>query len=139
MTLRFNAHQSTGNFNTVASGSAVSGNTLFVGGTYRKAGDVVAVLALTAATSTITFAARWQVSNDASTWINAASSTQNAAAVVLVTGTAAAATFAVPAPSTINGFKYARVQVVVGGTTGQTADLYTIGYSYRQLTGAETR
>jgi len=137
MTLRYNAHVASGTFNTVTAGNAVSGNTLFIGGTYKKAGDVSAIVGLTAATSTITLAAKWQVSNDGSVWVDALNEPQNPASVVLVTGTAAAITKAVPAPQAVYSHKYARCQVVVGVATGAVGDLYSIGYSYRQLTGAQ--
>lgn len=141
MSLRYNAHQATGTLDALTVGLFASGSSLFMGGHYAKVADLSAVVVLDAETNTLTVAAQWQGSNDASTWVNLAHATQNPAAVVLATGTAgadAAVTVAVPAPVSAYSFKFCRVNLVVGGTTGTTNDTFTIGYSYRQLTGAES-
>lgn len=133
--LRYNVSSSTGTFNTVASGSAVNGNAIHLGQSFQKVKALSALLTVLAETNTFTIAARWQVSNDNSTFVNVANGPQNAAGVVLATGTAGAdtaVTIAVPAPEAIYGWKYARMTLVAGGTTGASADTYAIGYSYHQ-------
>jgi hypothetical protein len=138
----FNAHQVSGNFDTLVAGSQVNGNPVFVGQSFRKAAFLSAVMVVDAETNGITLTAKWQVSNDRSTWIDVANGSQNAASVVLATGTAgadAAVTKAIPAPEAVYGYKYARASIVTGAQTGTTSDTYTIGYSYRTLVGSEER
>lgn len=138
MSLVFNSSPVTGTFNTVTAGSAVNGNPLAVsGGSFQRIKTLSAVVAVTAATSTITLTAKWQVSNDKTIWFDVAYAAQNPAAVALATGTAAIVTKVVPAPDAVYGHAYARCVVVVGVATGGAGDLYSIGYNYRQLTGAE--
>lgn len=143
MTLRYNAHQATGTFTSVNSGQSVAGNAVFMGGSvFRKVADLSAVVVALAETNTLTLSALWQVSNNNSTWLDLAYAPNNPAVVVLATGTAGAdtaVTKVIPAPSTVNGYKYARLSLVVGGTNGTVNDTYTIGYSYRQLTGSEAQ
>ena len=136
-TLRFNAHKTTGNFNGVNAGSAVAGNAVFLGeNTRQKAVSLSAVLVVDIETSTLTATALWQVSNDNSTWLDLAYTPNNAAAVVIATGTGGAdptVTKVIPAPDAIHGYRYARISVVMGVTNGTTNDTYEIGYTYRQL------
>jgi hypothetical protein len=85
-------------------------------------------------TSTLTMAGKWQVSNDGSTWIDAAHDPQNPAAVVFATGTAgadAAITRSFPAPDSIYGWRKARFAIVTGAATGAATDTYAISYCYR--------
>lgn len=136
MALRYNVHQATGTFNGVAAGTTVGANTLFIGSDDLKVSDLSAVCVVDAETDTITITGRWQVSNNASTWIDVAHGPQNPAGVAIATGTAgadAAVTVAIPAPAGVYGYRYARMGLVVGVTTGASADTYTVGYSYRQV------
>lgn len=135
--IRNNVNTASGNLNTLTSGSVVGGPAVFMGNGFKKIANLSATLGLTAATATLTMAAKWQVSNDNSTWIDVANEPQNPAAVVITTGTATIVTKAMPAPDAIYGWQYARIAIVTGGTTGAAGDLYTIGYNYRQLSGAE--
>lgn len=133
--LRYNAHKVTGTATGVAPGSQVNGATLFMGSSRRKVQDLSAICVVDAETNTLTLTAKWQGSNDASTWIDIANGSQNAAGVALATGTTgadAAVTKAVPAPDAAHGYRYARCSVVVGVVTGTDSDTYEIGYSYRQ-------
>lgn len=136
MAKRFNSSAVSGNADTLVAGSAINGNTLFLGGDSEKVKNLSAVLNLDIETSSLTMAAKWQVSNDASTWYDVAHGSQNAAAVVLGTGTGgadAAITKAVPAPDSIYGYRFARLALVTAGATGAAVDTYSIGYSYNQV------
>lgn len=135
--LKYNAAPSSGNINTNVAGTVVGGNAIFLGNSYKKVAALSALVAVTAATATLTFSAKWQVSNDGSTWVDLANGTQNAAAVVLTTGTAAIVTKVIPAPDAIYGWQFARIAISNGVATGAAGDLYALGYCYRQLTGAE--
>ncbi len=138
--LRYNTSQATGDADSVAAGDQVNGTSLFMGQNFRKVADLSALCVVDAETNTLTLAAKWQGSNDGSTWVDLANAPGNPAAVVLATGTAgadAAVTKAVEAPKAAYGFKFARCSIVVGVTTGTSSDTYTIGYCYRQLSGAE--
>jgi hypothetical protein len=135
MAKRFNSSIASGTADSVAAGSAVNGNSLFLGGDAQKVKNLSAVVAVDIETNTITLTAKWQVSNDASTWYDLANGPQNAAGVVLGTGTGgadAAITKVIPAPDCIYGYRFARLALVVGVTTGTTSDTYSIGYSYDQ-------
>src|ERR1700675_849389 len=112
MALRYNVSGVSGNANTLVAGSVIAGNAVFIGANYQK------------------------VSNDNSTWVKAANP-NNAAYVTIATGTATIVTEAFDAPSAIYGWRYARFVLVTGVATGAVGDLYSIAYSYRQLTGAE--
>lgn len=133
--LMFDKHIITGNATGVAPGSAVNGRSLFMGQTDQKVDHLSALVTVDAETNTITLGAKWQGSNDASTWVDLAHAPQYPARVALATGTAgadAAVARAIPAPDSVYGYKFARCAVVVGVVTGQTADTYSIGYCYRQ-------
>lgn len=125
----------TGNATGVASASAVSGNVVFMGGSSLKVTDLSALISVTANTSGLTFAPRWQVSADNSTWYSCKADPDNANAT-FATGASGGGNVTgavvIPAPSFVKGWKYARAQAVVGGTTGTTNDLYSIAYNYRQ-------
>jgi len=115
---------------SVAAGADGAGATLLMS---RVAlGSLSATVTVDAETDTITLTPVWQVSNDASTWIDARPS--NAAAnVALATGTSspdAAVTAVVSAPAAAYGFRYARCNVRVGVTTGTANDTATIAYNY---------
>lgn len=120
-----------GNLNTVTVGNGAEAATLLMQSVMP--GTLSAVFVVDAETENVTLAAQWQGSDDGSTWITIAHAPQNPAAVVLATGTSGAdpaVTRAVPAPSAVHGFRYARARVIVGVTTAQTADTYDISYRY---------
>lgn len=114
---------------TGASGTTVGGNALPMNDV--EIGSLSALTYLQATTSTLTLAPKWQVSADGSTWRDA-KLPNNAANVVLVTGTgsAVAATVAVSAPDAVYGWAYARIALVTGGTTASTGDEYSFSYNY---------
>lgn len=137
---KFNAHVATGTADGVTAGSAVNGNALFLGKSRKEVADLSALITIDAETSSLTFAAQWQASNDKSTWYVVSNAPANTAATVLATGTGgadAAVSRVIPSPDGLEGFQYARLSLVVGGATGATVDTYSIGYNYRKLTGAE--
>lgn len=141
MSLRTSVHSSTGTLDGATAGTTTGGTAVFLGQSYKKVAHLSALVVLDVETDTITVSAKWQVSNDKSTWYDVANGSQNAAAVVLGTGTAgadASITKVVPVSSdSVYGWKFARLALVNGVTTGTTNDTYTISYSYRQLTGAD--
>jgi hypothetical protein len=135
MTMRYNAHASSGNADTLAAGSTIAGSAVNLGDNARqKVKNLSALVTVDAETTSLTFAAKFQVSNDNSTWVDVAHGSQNAASVVLATGTAgadAAVTKAIPAPDAIYGWRYARIALVTAGATGATVDTYSLSYCYR--------
>ncbi len=130
-TLRFNTSIVTGTLNTVSNAS-VTGATLFLGTSFQKIESLSAYLIVTAATSSITVTPYWQVSNDASTFKDVQPLPNCALALPIATG-AENVTEVVPTPKGIEGYKYARCMLRVAGATGAAGDLFSIGYSYRQL------
>jgi hypothetical protein len=89
-----------------------------------------------ATTNTLTITAKWQVSNDGSTWRDCKPS-NGAVNVALVTGTGAAVTDTVclAAPDCVYGKKYARVRLVsgVGVGGGLGVDEGSVSYNWRQI------
>jgi hypothetical protein len=140
--LRHNAHIASGNVTGVGPGGQAQGNAVFIGQSFKKVDHLSAIVTVDAETDTLTLAGRWQVSNDASTWLTIAHAPQNPAAVVLATGTTgadAAVTKILPAPAAVYGYKFARSTLVVGGTTGTTNDTYSIAYAYRSMDPQEAQ
>lgn len=136
-TLRWKVSGVSGNANTLVSGTVTAGNTLFIGRNQKKIAGLQAIVNVTAATSTLTWTGHWQVSNDASTWVDCKGS-NNAAYVTISTGTASATgDISYDAPLQVYGAPYARFVVVNGAQTGASGDLYAISYSYRQLSADE--
>ncbi len=141
MSLRFNAHSASGNANGILAGADLAGTSLFMGNSYPKVKGLSAKIVCDIETDTLTMTAIWQISNDASTWLDVANGTQNAASVVVGTGTAGAdalITKVFNAPEAVYGAQWCRLVLRVGVATGATADTYAITYNYRTLTGAES-
>lgn len=93
-----------------------------------------ALVALDAETNTVTLEAYWQVSNDATTWVDT-TPFNNAARVVWATGTGGAdalVTQVLPAPDAVYGWRYARVCVVNRVVNAVTGDTYEIGYCFEK-------
>jgi hypothetical protein len=128
--LRFNTGIVTGTLNTISNASA-TGGTLFLGTSFQKIEHLSAYLIVTAATSSITVRPYWQVSNDNSTFKTVQNDPNCALQLPVATG-AENVTEVVPAPAVVQGYKYARCMLLVGGATGGASDLFSIGYSYRQ-------
>lgn len=137
MPIRGFVSPTSGNLNTLVSGSVVTGAAIFLGRTNRKVVSLSARVQLTAATSTLTIATKWQVSVDGTNFVDITNGPQNAASVVVTTGTAAIVTKIIPPPDAIYGYPYARLALVTGVTTGAAGDLYVIDYAYRQLTASD--
>lgn len=137
MAIRSNVSASNGNLNTLVSGTVVPGTAVFIGRAYNKIRALSARVQLTAATATLTMATKWQVSVDNSTFVDVANGTQNAASVVVTTGTSAIKTLVIPAPELVYSYPFARLSVVTGVATGATGDLWVIDYTYRQLTASD--
>lgn len=136
MTVRNNVSGVSGNANTLVAGSLIAGSAIFMGGNVRKVAFLSALVSVTPATATLTFSGKWQVSNDNTTWIDA-TPPNNAANVTLATGTATIVTKTFEAPEAVYGWRYSRFSLVTGVATGAAGDLYSIAYSYRQLTGSD--
>lgn len=138
MPLRYNAHSASGTADTLVITSVIGGTAVEMGDNARqKVRALSALVTVDAETSTFTFAGKWQGSNDGVTWVDITNGPQNAAGVVLATGTGgadAAVTRSYEAPCAVYGWRKARFALVTGGTTGAAVDTYTIGYNYR--TGA---
>ncbi len=132
---KFNASIVTGTATGVAVAGQVNGATLHMGGDVKKIKDLSANVTVDAETDTLTLTPKWQGSNDGSTWFNIANP-GNAVMIALATGTAGAdATVnrVIPAPPAIEGWRYARCSLVVGGDTGTANDTYSIAYSFNAL------
>lgn len=141
MLKKFNLHVTTGTADGVAPAGQVNGATLFMGGDVKKVRDLSALLTVDAETSTLTMTAKWQGSNDTSTWFDIANAPQNVAATALATGTGgadASVVKVIPAPPAVEGFRYARCSIVIGVVTGATVDTYSIAYNYNQLSGGDS-
>lgn len=129
-------HTATGTADGLAAGTTIGGTALQTAN--AQVGTLSALATVDAETSTLTLAFKWQVSADNSTWVDLANGSQNAAAVVLATGTAgadAAVTRAFPAPEAVFGWQYVRAALVTGVTTGTTSDTYTLTLKYRRAAG----
>ena len=133
----YNASPTSVTASTLVAGSLIPGATLFVGSDFSKVASLVALAAFTANTSSITAAPAWQGSNDGTTWVRLYSSNGAAAVAVTATAPAASATFSFDGPANFAGWRYVRFCWLTGGATGGAADVGTIAYNYRQLTGAE--
>ncbi len=140
MTIRNAVSAASGTFNTVGAGSDVTGAAVFMGNIQPKVKSLSAKVAAKAETDTITLSAIWQVSNDNSTWVDCATSPQNAVPVVIGTGTSgsdATVTKVYPAPELVYGWQWARIALRVGVTTGAAGDTYALSYAYRQIVGGD--
>lgn len=118
------------NLDTLVAGTTTGGPTLVM---HNVEKDTLSVLAVVEAeTDTLTIEGQWQVSNDASTWVDVMPS--NAAAdVVLATGTAGGdpvVTVCLVAPKALYGWRYGRFAVINLVATGNAVDTYRIGYNY---------
>lgn len=121
---------SSGNFNTKAAGDTVSGSTITID--MVEPPTLSALVALDAETDTITLTPYWEVSADQTTWYRVYDQ-NGTASTAQATGTAGAdATVSrvLNAPGAVYGWRFCRVTVVVGVTTGATADTYAISYNY---------
>lgn len=138
--IRYNLHAVTGTLTGLAPGSQANGTALFIGQSERRVDDLSAHLTVLAETNTLTITAKWQGSNDRSTWIDLANGSQNASGVALATGTAgadASVTRSFGAPNAAYAHQFVRCSLVVGVVTGTDNDTYSVGYSYRQLDPGE--
>lgn len=135
MAMRYNAHSSSGTLDTLVAGTTTGGTAVTMGDNSRqKVRSLSALVTVDAETDTITITGKWQVSNDGSTWVDVAHGTQNAAGVVLATGTGgadAAVTRCYQAPDAVYGWKKARFAIVNLVATGAAVDTWAIGYQYR--------
>jgi hypothetical protein len=113
----------------------IAGSAVDIGDNSRqKVLGLGALVTVDAETNTLTFTAKWQVSNDGTTWVDVANGSQNAAGVALATGTAGAdapVSRMISAPDGVFGWRKARLALVTGVATGAAADTYSIGYCYR--------
>lgn len=125
-----------GDLNTVVAGTSTSHADLVL--ETRNSvlpGSISAAFTVDAETNTITVEARWEVSNDKSTWLDMPVQ-GNTAVTVLATGTAgadAAVTKVIPAPLAVHGWRYCRPVVVNRVVTGNSADTWAIDLHYRKV------
>lgn len=95
-------------------------------------GTLSALFYAQAKVNTMTVEPQWQVSNDGTTWYSAQTS-NNAASVVLVTGTGSnvSSTIVVSAPPAVYGYAYARCSAVSRVASAvDTNDRYNVSYNY---------
>lgn len=121
-----------GNLNTVVAGTTTPGTAVTPAG-WR---DVSCLFNVLAETNTLTITAKFQVSQDNSTWYDLAGDAQNPANVILATGTAGAdtaTTRVLPVPNGALSWPYLRAAVVNGVATGATADTYAMTFYYSPL------
>lgn len=126
------AQLTSGNFDGQAAGTVAAGSAVFIGKIMH--GSLSALVNVDAETNTLTMTAKWQVSNDNSTWVDIVAP-NNAANVALATGTGsadAAVTKAISAPDAAYGWQYARLAIVSGVATGAATDTYSMSYCYRR-------
>lgn len=117
-----------GNLNTLIAGTTTGLGSQSMQGV--SPGTLMAKVALTAATATITLTLKWQVSLDNATWLDVLPSPENPANVIYATGTVAIKTSVIPAPFGVSAWPYARIAVTNGVATGGATDLYAASYSY---------
>jgi hypothetical protein len=135
MALRDKVSSVSGNANTLVAGTVTAGASIFMGNVAQKVANLAAIVNVTAATSTLTWTGNWQTSNDGSTWRNVKPA-NNAASVVIATGTAAATgDVSYDAPPAVYGARFCRFALTNGVATGGATDLYAVSYTYRQLSG----
>lgn len=135
MPLRYAAHAATGNLDGNTAGTVEGGSAVSMGDTARqKVRNLSALVVVDCETENLTMTGLWQVSNDNSAWVTVTNGPQNAAGVVLATGTAgadASVTRCYQAPDAVYGWRYARFAITNGVETGATTDTYSISYCYR--------
>ena len=119
------------NLNTVVAGTETAGPTVDMA--YVKDGTLSATLITDVETDTLTLTAKWQVFNDlTSAWMDVFPP-NNAAYVLIGTGTAGADALiskVLQAPDAVYGFRQARLTLVNGAATGAAADTYRIAYNF---------
>jgi len=117
-------------------GTTTGGDRLATAGI--EAGTLSCLCALLAETNTITLTAKFQVSDDNSTWYNLAGDAQNPANVLVCTGTSGSDTVTnvvLPVPTQALGWKYVRAAVVNGVATGAVGDTYAFTFHFRKFSG----
>ena len=128
-----NSPVTTGTLDSVSNGATVTGPNLVVNnGARRLVANLSALVTVEAETENLTMTAKWQGSNDGSTYYDI-NDQRNVARTVLATGTAgddAAASFVIDAPAAVYGLRNARCVLVVGGDDGAVTDTYSIGYNW---------
>lgn len=134
--LTSNGHVASGNLDTNVAGTFEAANSLSMNRVVP--GSLSAHCVVDIETTSLTMTLNWQVSLDNSTWLDIAHTPNNAAGVVLGTGTAGAdptITKVLPAPDSVYSYPYCRCGITNAGATGAAADTYAIGYSYRKPSG----
>lgn len=122
----------TSNLNGVVAGTTVGGPALRT--SEIETGSLSCRVTVLAETNTLTLTFKWQVSDDATTWVDLAPA-NNAANVVLATGTAgadAAVSRVFGAPEGAVSWNFVRPALVTGVVTGASADTYAFDAHYRQ-------
>lgn len=120
----------TGNLNTIVAGTSTAGTVVRT--ELMEPGCLACEFTLLAETNTITLEARWEVSDDNSTWVDMPVQ-NNAAVTVIGTGTAgadSAVTKAIVAPHACVAYRYVRPVVVNRVVTGATGDTYSMTVRY---------
>ncbi len=125
-----------GNIDTIVTGTTTGGSALATNGI--ELGTLSCLFTVEAETTSLTFTAKFQVSDDDSTWYDLAGDAQNPANVTLATGTGgddAVITRVLPVPTPVAGWKYVRAAVVSAGATGAATDTYAFSFRMRYTNG----
>lgn len=133
---RWRSHAAvTGDFDSEAAGTVHGSQAISTA--LIAAGTLSCLFTVDAETENLTITGKWQVSDDASTWYDVAPS-NNAASVVLATGTAgadAAVSKVLVAPGEVLGWKYVRAAVTNGAAEGTSSDTFSMTLHYRVFNG----
>lgn len=136
---KYNTSVTSGSFTGQTIGGLQYGNTLHLGDPIASVQALSARCNVTANTSNLTISAKWQGSNDNTSWDDVYDNQYDVGVALLATGTGSAVNSVkgIGAPQVMYGYKYARVAFIVGASTGSvtgtTNDSFSVGYTYRQL------
>ncbi len=101
-------------------------------------GTLAAKVVVTAVTSSMTLAIRWQVSSDNSAWIDVLLPGSDVVAaltdLVIATGdgVGVSKTVVASAPRSVYGSRYSRIALIIGGADSANAgDVYSVSYAFK--------
>lgn len=119
-----------------AAGSTTAGTAISTANIEK--GTLSCLFVVDAETNLLTLTAKFQVSDDNSTWYDLAGDAQNPANVALATGTGgadASVSRVIPVPTQVHGWKWVRAAVVNGAAQGESVDTYAFTFRCRRFSG----